>query len=550
MSYYKLILNGSEARLALKNGSDILAKAVIGTLGPKSRNVGLNRQYPGPQIIHDGVKIAQEIRLKNPFEDMGASYVYDAAKKTNDLAGDGTTTATLLANKIIQDGFNLIEGGLVDGVMTGKVNAMELRDYLQSYAEIVCDRLTKRAKAIKETDRKEIEQIAYVSSGDKAIGQLVCDAYEKVGREGVIMVEDSAGYESSLSTHEGMEFENGYLSAFFQTNPDKEICEYQDGYVLLTDYTISDAMQLVPIVEKVIKDNNKPLLIIANDVVGVALKALIQTKVRLSAKLVAVVAPEFADRRIEMLKDIAILTGGILVSKDLGKQLVDVELSDLGRFSSIKVSATHTAISPKDPDAEEIEQRVNAIKDQLRETTNDFKKQRLEYRLGRLSQKVAIINIGGVTNSDISEKRERAVDAIGAVKSAMAEGIIPGGGTTLYEIADELEEEWMEKNLEGDALQASALTLNTLRAPFETILTNAGLNVQKTLDLINLLPDTVKNRGYDIVAKRAGDLMHLGVVDPVRVTRLAVYNAFHIASQLLTTESLISDDIEEDNKKV
>src|SRR5581483_3083817 len=539
---YKLLTFKKEAREKLAAGADKLAQAVVSTLGPRSRNVALNRSYPAPLILHDGVSIAKEIQLRDPFEDMGAVLLRVAASKTNDLAGDGTTTATLLGNTLIQEGFKLTEGGVVEGVITGKINPMKLREDLMAYADIIIKKLEEKTIPVKK--KEEYQQVATISSASPEIGKLVADALEKVGKEGVIMIEDSNSFESALEFQEGMEFENGFLSPYFATDPDKMIAEYKDGYVLMTDKKISDPMEIVNIADQVIKDANKPLLIIADDVVGAALQSLVLTKLRINAGLVAVIAPEFGERRKEMLEDIAVLTGGNVIAKDLDKKLPDVKLGELGRFRSIKVSKTNTSIKPINPDAEEITERVNAIKTQIDAEENAFKKERLEYRLSKLSQGVAIITVGGGSASEIKEKRERVIDAVNATKAAMADGIVAGGGIALLEIAEELSRDAKKDDL------AFKLVYQAITAPFRTIIENAGENPDSVLKHMAALEGTnVENRGYDIVGRKVGDMIKMGITDPVKVTKLAIRHSFSVASMMLTTDTLVTDPYEDDNKK-
>lgn len=525
MSTYKLVIHGKPAREKLAKGADQLAQAVISTLGPSSRNVGLNRPLR-PIIVHDGVTIAQEIRLKDPFEDMGAVFLREAASNTNDLAGDGTTTATLLGNTLIQEGFKLVEGGVVDGVMTGRVNPMAMRKELLQYADIIIEEIIKKAKKL---EKNEWEAVAAVSAADAVMGTLVAQALEKVGPDGLVMIERTTSFDSSIDVQEGTEFDNGLLSPYFVTDSDRMIAEYQDGYILLTDYLISDPMTLVPLVEKVIKEENKPLLIIADDVVGPALQALVLTKLKAGARLVAVVAPEFADRRREALEDLAILTGGRVISRDIKKPLQDVELADLGRFRSLKVSLTHTTITPKNPDTEEIKERSGAIKKQILEEENRFRLDKLIARLAKLSQSVVTINVGGGSESEIKDKEERINDAVHATKAAIAEGVVAGGGVCLRDIARDL------KPI-GDA-HVHSLVLRALRAPYETILRNAGISVDG---------EHPEGYGMDVVTGNDAQMLAAMIMDPAKVTRLAIKHAFSIAATVLTTECLVSADPEEE----
>lgn len=527
MSDYKLIKYGKEARDALKNGANKLAQPVISTLGPRSRNVALNLPYPAPIILHDGVSVAREIRLQDPFEDMGAVLLKEAAVKTNDLAGDGTTTATLLANTLIQEGFKLVEGGAAEGVITSKVNPMVLREELLKYSDKIIELLDKKAKKLSE--KKDYRQVAKISSASEEIATLVSDAIEKVGANGLVMVEQGTGFESSLEIKTGMEFDNGYLSPYFVTDSDRMICEYSDAYVLLTDYTIADAMQLVPVVEKVMKDNNKPLLIIAEDVVGPALKALAMTKLRSGARLVAVMAPDYGERRKEMLEDLAVLTGGVFISKDLDKKLEDVELKQLGRLSSLRITQSTTALTPKHPDRDEITDRATAIDQQMNAETNEFKKQKLKERLSKLVGMVAIINVGGGSDSEIKDKRERVIDSIYATKAALAEGIVPGGGVALRDIAAELFEGESKNNI--DLLIAKALC-----EPYFKIIENSG---------IETLP-VKEGEGIDVITEKVVNMFETGIIDAVKVIKLAIKHSFSVAATFLTTDYLVTDDVEKD----
>lgn len=529
---HKLILFGPEARKKLANGANQLAEAVVSTLGPRSKNVAINQEYPAPKIIHDGVSVAREIRLKDPFEDMGATLIREAASKTNDLAGDGTTTATLLANTLLQEGIKLVDGGIVEGVFTGKVNAMELRERLIEASKVIDKKLTSMATKLSKSE--ESLQIATISSGMKEIGLLVTEAIEKVGKDGVIMVEEEGASDSWVEIQEGMEFDNGYLSPYFVTNPDRMVAEYEDVYILITDQIIADGMSLVPLIEKVTKEG-KPLLIIAGDVIGPAMQALILTKLKASLPVLAVIAPEYAERRKEMLEDIAVLTGGTVLAGELNKKIADVQLKDLGRAKRIKVTASSTAIIPMFPDKEEIEERVLAIKKQIETEENSFKKTRLEMRLGKLSQGVAIIRVGGASISEIKEKKERVIDAVYATKAALSEGIIAGGGVTLRDIAAEWEV--------TDAIDT--LVFKALIAPYSRILTNSGMEDpqldQKTMKV------SIFGQGIDVTGDRTKrvDMIKTGVIDPVKVTRLAIQHAFSVAAIMLTTDTLITDDPEE-----
>lgn len=539
----KQIIFGQDAVKKLATGANKLATAVVSTLGPRSKNVAINREYPGPEFVHDGVSVAREIRLEDDFEDMGATSLREAASKTNDLAGDGTTTATLIANTLIQEGFKLVSSGISDGVIHGQENAMVLRDRLFEYSDKIVALLDKAAKKVKT--EAEREQVATISAGSAEIGKIVVQAINKVGNDGIVMVEKGTSFNDTVTFQEGMQFDNGFLSPYFVTNPSRNTVEFDKCYILLTDHTIADPMQLVPIIEKVTKENI-PLVIIAADVVGPAIPTLVLTKMRTTTQLVAIMAPGFADTRREMLEDLAVLTGGRVMSRELGDEIKNVEIKDLGRARSVLVTPTTTTISPEHPDSEEIKERLASIQERIDAETNDFKKGKLQERLAKLSKGLAIIEVGGATDAEISEKKLRVEDAVHAIKAALAEGIIPGGGIALLNIAQSL---FAVGDSASTTDQTGLLVEKALRAPFETLLKNSGDDLEKVSMLIDSLPDTVKNRGYDLINKKAGDMYNFGIVDPVKVTKLAVIHAFSVAATILTTDTLITD-AKEDIQKV
>lgn len=531
----RVIVFDNDARNKLAKGADILARAVTSTLGPRSKNVAIDT-YPSPTILHDGVSVAKEIKLKDPLEDMGAKLIREASTKTNDLVGDGTTTATLLANEIFQGGLKLIQGGLDDGIIVNKTNAMDIRDRLTLYTDKIDSIIDKFSKKItKKEDRK---RVATISAGSEEIGELVTDAFEKVGSDGLVMVEESADFNSSIDYQEGMEFDNGYLSPAFITDPHRMEAKYEGGehFVLLTDYNIADGMKLVPIVEQVIKEygNEKALLIIANDVVGSALQALTLTKIRTGAPLIAVMAPEYADRRKQMMEDLAILTGGIVISQESGKKLEDVKISDLGRARSIKVTQTHTVIVPLNPDSEEIKERCNVIKDQIDKEENPVKKESLQLRLSKLSQGVAVIKVGGSSSIEIGDKVERVRDAVYALRAAVTDGIVPGGGVALLKVYKELFGEVMDPvdTMIGEALMS----------PIKTIIKN----VDGDVDLDKLK----EGEGFDMITKKIVNMYEAGIIDPAKVTKLAVRHAFSVAGTMLTTACLIADEQDDSVQKI
>lgn len=533
MESKKLLLFGKDARQKLALGADKLAQAVVSTLGPRSRNVAIN--FPlAPKVYHDGVTVAANIRLTDPFEDMGAVLLREAALQANLNVGDGTTTSTLLANTLVQEGMKLIDGGIVDGVMVERVNPMVLRERLEIAARDIIKQLDTLSVSV--TDRKSYERVAVISSGFEDIGKLVADAIEAGGKDAVIFVEEGASFESDMILEEGLEFDNGYLSPYFATDPDRMICEYKDAYVLLTDQRIADGMTLVPIVEKVAK-TGKPLLIVADDVIGPALQALVLTKLKARLPVVAVVAPEYADRRKEMLEDIAVLTGGTVISKDLGKSLENVLLSDLGEARSIEVSQTHTRIIPSDVDQEEVNERIESIKLQIKEEANAYRKQRLEYRLGKLSNKVATIRIGASSETNIKEKKERAIDAVYATKAALQEGVVAGGGVTLRDIALAMDIK--------DSIDE--LIFKALIAPYRRILLNSGLEPGEPTK--TGLKTTTSGIGINVMNNTQVHMVEAGILDPVKVTKTAIERSFDVAAVMLTTDTLVTDAPEEKHEK-
>ena len=526
----KKILYGNEARRALANGAHKLASAVVSTLGPRSHNVAINREYPAPLVVHDGVTVAREIRLEDDFEDMGATLLREAASKTNDLAGDGTTTATLIANTLVQEGLKMIESKIRDGVVVGRTNVMQLREDLIRNSVLVCDELLKRAKSINAGD--DAGKVALVSSGDERLAKIVTEAIEKVGLSGMLMVEEGGSFETTLEYQEGYEFSNGMLSPYFATDPHRMISELTDCFVLVTDMRIADAYDIVDIIEAV-KKVNKPLVIIADDVTGPALQTLVMTKLRLGFESVAVVAPEFADRRRMALEDIALLTGATPIFHDADKQLRDVRLSDLGKAKPVIVSQTHTTIAPENVDKEEVEDRISSIREQLKDEQNAYRKARLEERVGKLSGGMAVIKMGGGSVTEVKEMKERVVDAVHAVKAAMAEGVVAGGGVTLAEIALKLFADSKEP--------ADIISYKALMAPLTTILENAGIeSVDKAIN--------DEGWGVNVITGKEVNMVEEGIVDPVKVTRLAVTHAFSVAALILTTNVIMTDVKETKNE--
>lgn len=511
----KLFAFNSEARQKLLNGAKILCDAVVSTLGPRSKNVAIDSDF-STSIIHDGVTVARAIKLKDPLENMGVKLIREASSKTNDLAGDGTTTATLLAYTLLKEGSELLQNDMSKGYVGQSVNAMVIKETLVADSEKIVAELDKISRKFK---KDELQHIAKISSGNDAIASLVAEAMKKAGNDGLVMVERTNSFESIVEHNQGMEFDNGYLSPYFVTDPHRMVCEYEDAYVLLTDYSIADPMLLVPIVEKVIEDGQgkKALLVIASDVIGPALQALVLTKLKSNVPLVAVVAPEYADRRRDMLEDMAILTGGVVFSVDKKDDLKEIKIADLGRVSC-RITQTHTLITPKNPDKEEIDLRANAIKEQIKETTNQFARERLQERLSKLTQGVAVIKVGGDSEVEIGEKKERVIDAVNATKCAIEDGIVAGGGVALRDVAD--------------SIDISDLSKIALKAPYLRILENSGLTAT----------DCVKGEGVNVVTGQKGNMIEMGVIDPVKVTKLAVRHAFSVAGTMLTTDTLIAEE--------
>lgn len=526
----KTILYGAEARKKLASGVEQVARAVASTMGPRSKNVAINRPYL-PHVVHDGVTVARSIKLVDPFEDMGAQLIKEAAGNTNDEAGDGTTTATVLANTLVQEGLKLTEGGIDDrGVIRSSINAMELKDELIAYSEKITTELDKLSKPV--TTSEEIKQVATVSAQNEKIGEMVATAIEKVGKEGLVMIEEANSFDDSIEYQEGIDWDNGFLSPYFITDTGRMIAEYSDGYILITDKVISDPNDLIPIIEKIRKLDNKPLLIVADSIVGSALQTLALSKVNAQYNLVAVSAPEFGDRRKEVLEDLAILTDGVVISNDLNKQLKDVQLYELGRFRKLVVDFKKTELTPLNPDSDEIAERVKTIKEIIAREENSFNKERQQARLAKFTQGVAIISVGGGSVAEIQERKERYIDAVHATKCAIAEGIVSGGGVALIQVAEALEND-------SDVF---GLVRKFLYAPRKTIIDNAGGEVEA-------VGDAKKGMGYDVVSKKVVNMIKAGIIDPVKVTKLAVKNAISVASMILTTETLISEKEEDEKDK-
>ena len=522
----KEILFNEEARRALGRGVDALANAVKVTLGPKGRNVVLDKKFGAPTITNDGVTIARDIELSDPFENMGAQLVKEVSIKTNDVAGDGTTTATLLAQAMIQEGMRNVAAG---------ANPMVLKKGI----ELAVSRLVEeiKNKAIPVSGKNEIAQVATVSCRDEEIGGLIAEAMEKVGNDGVITVEESKSLETGLNVVEGMQFDRGYLSPYMVTDTDRMESVIDNLAILITDRKISAIADLLPTLEKVVK-TGKELLIIAEDVDGEALATLVVNRLRGTFKAVAVKAPGFGDRRKAMLEDIAILTGGTVITEDMGRKLDSVELTDLGTARQVRISKDETTIVDGAGSKDMIAQRVAQIRAQLAETTSDFDKEKLQERLAKLSGGVAVIEVGAATEVEMKDKKLRIEDALNATRAAVEEGIVAGGGTTYIDIMDALD----SIDAKGDVATGVALVKRAIEEPVRQIAYNAGLEGSVVVEKVK---HTDKGIGFNALTEEYEDMVSAGIVDPAKVTRSALQNAASIASLVLTTETIVADKVEE-----
>ncbi len=514
-----------EARQALLKGIDTVAKAVVTTLGPKGRNIAIDKKWGAPNIIHDGVTVAKEIELQDPFENMGAQLVKEAATKTNDIAGDGTTTATLLAQQMTQAGMKNITAG---------ANPMVVRKGMEKAVDAVTKELKKIAKPIK--DKEEITQVATISAGDSEIGTKIAEALEKVGRDGVVTVEEGKGFEIEIEYKEGMEFDRGYVSPYFVTQPDRMEAEIDSAYILLTDKKISSIQDMLPFLEKFVKVS-KNLVIIADEVDGEALATLVVNKLKGTFNVLAIKAPGFGDRRKEMLQDIAVLTGGTVISEDTGRTFESIDMPDLGQADKVWADKDNARIIGGKGDQSTIQSRISLLKRQISETDSDFDKEKLEERLAKLSGGVAQINVGAATEVEMNEKKERVKDAVGATKAAIEEGIVPGGGVALLKVRKVLDE---VKVANDDERTGVDIVRDALEQPIRWLAKNAGEDDGYVVRTI--LDDKSKvSFGYNALTGEFGDMLAMGILDPVKVTRSALQNAASVAMMVLTTEGLVTD---------
>ena len=522
----KEILFNEEARRALGRGVDQLANAVKVTLGPKGRNVVLDKKFGSPTITNDGVTIARDIELPDPFENMGAQLVKEVATKTNDVAGDGTTTATVLAQAMIQEGMRNVAAG---------ANPMILKKGIETAVKTLVEEIKKRS--IKVSGKSEIAQVASVSAADEEIGGLIAEAMEKVGNDGVITVEESKGLQTALNVVEGMQFDRGYISPYMVTDPDRMEAVMDNPYILITDRKISAIADMLPTLEKVVKVG-KELLIIAEDVEGEALATLVVNRLRGTFKAVAVKAPGFGDRRKAMLEDIAILTGGTVISEDMGRKLDSVELTDLGTARQVRITKDETTIIDGAGDKDVIAKRVNQIRAQVEETSSDFDREKLQERLAKLSGGVAVIEVGAATEVEMKDKKLRIEDALNATRAAVEEGIVAGGGTTFIDIIPAL------NTLEatGDVQTGINLVKRAVEEPLRQIAYNAGLEGSVVVEKVK---NTEAGVGFNALTEEYIDMVKAGIVDPAKVTRSALQNAASIASLVLTTETIVADKVEE-----
>ncbi len=524
----KEIKNGAEAREALGAGVNKLADTVRVTLGPKGRNVVLDKSYGAPLITNDGVTIAKEIELADPFENMGAQLVKEVATKTNDVAGDGTTTATVLAQAMIDEGIKNLAAG---------ANPIILRKGMKKATDCAVDAIAKMSSKV--TGKDQIAKVASISAGDEEVGQLVADAMEKVSNDGVITIEESKTMKTELDVVEGMQFDRGYVSAYMATDMDKMEAVLDDPYILITDKKISNIQEILPLLEQIVQNGAK-LLIIAEDVEGEALTTLIVNKLRGTFNVVAVKAPGYGDRRKEMLKDIAVLTGGQVISEELGLELKDATLEQLGRAKSVKVQKENTVIVDGEGSKEDIQARIAQIRAQLEETTSEFDKEKLQERLAKLSGGVAVIRVGAATETEMKESKLRLEDALAATKAAVEEGIIAGGGSAYIHASKEVAK--LADTLEGDEKTGAKLILKALDAPLFHIAHNAGL---EGAVIINKVRESEIGTGFDALHEEYVDMVKVGILDPAKVTRSALQNATSVASTLLTTESVVANIKEE-----
>jgi len=527
----KEVIFGEEARRKILDGVEKLASVVRVTLGPRGRNVGIEKKFGSPDIVNDGVTIAEEQEYKDQFENMGAQLVKEVASKTNDVAGDGTTTATILAHTLVKEGFKMVAAG---------ANPMALKRGIEKGARVVVDELKKMAKKL--STKEETAQVATISANDPEIGRIVADAMEEVGEDGVITVEDSDTIDTYYEVVEGMRFDREYLSPYFVTDPKKMEVVLENPYILITDRELKNAMELIPLLEK-IAQTGKPLLIIAKDVTGEALSTLVLNKLKGTLTSCAVKAPGFGDRRKAMLEDIAILTGGVVVAEDAGMEIKSTTLDMLGRAEKVKVTHEDTTIIGGKGDPNAIKARIDQINEQIKTTDSDYDREKLEERKAKLAGGVAVIKVGAATETELEEKKHRMEDALEATKAAVEEGILPGGGVALLNTSKALDK--LEAELEGDEKVGVQILKRALEEPARQLAANAGL---EGAVIVERLKQEKQGVGFDVVREEFLDMFEAGIIDPTKVTRSALQNAVSIAGMLLTTEALVAE-IKEEKKE-
>lgn len=522
----KIIKFNEDARKALEVGVDTLADAVKITLGPKGRNVVLDRGFGAPMITNDGVTIAKEIELRDPIENLGAQIVKEVATKSNDVAGDGTTTATVLAQALIKEGLKMVASG---------ANPVFIRRGMELASKKVIEELTKRAKKVESNE--EIAQVGAISAGDVEIGQLIAQAMEKVGESGVITVEEARSLDTTLEVVEGMQFDNGYLSPYMVSDSERMVVEMDNPFVLITDKKIANMKELLPILEKTV-ELGRPMLIIAEDVEGEALATLVVNKLRGTLNIAAVKAPAFGDRRKAMLQDIAILTGGEVISEEKGIKLETADINFLGQAKKVRITKDNTVIVDGLGEKDAIQARIGQIKNSIAETTSDYDREKLQERLAKLSGGVAVIKVGAATETEMKERKLRIEDALNATKAAVEEGIVPGGGTILIQIAKAIE----DFKLEGEEGLGVEIVKKALSAPLRQIVINAGIDAGVVIEKVK---NSENGIGFDAAKEEYVDMVKAGIIDPAKVTRSAIQNAVSVSSVLLTTEVAVGNEKEQ-----
>ena len=525
----KQLVFSEEARRKLKNGIDVVATAVATTLGPKGRNVALDRKFGSPTITHDGVTVAKEIELEDPFENMGAQLLKEAATKTNDIAGDGTTTSTVLAHAIVTEGLKTLAAG---------ANPMLLKRGIEAASKMVADEI--RKQSIDITTKEEIGNVATISAQDRAIGELIAEVMDKVGKDGVITVEESKGLEFEQEYVEGMQFDRGYISAYFITDAEHMEAVIQEPYILIHDKKISAAQDIVPVLEKMVQVGKRDLVIIAEDLDGEALATLVLNKLRGMLNVLAVKAPGFGDRRKAMLQDIAVLTGANVISEETGRKLETTTIADLGRAEKVVADKDNTTLVGGKGEEAQIRGRIEQIRVEIEKTTSDYDREKLQERLAKMSGGVAIIRVGAATETELKEKKHRVEDALSATRAAVEVGIVPGGGVALINAMSALDGLKMDSD---DAKIGVSIVRKALEVPMRKIAENAGKDGSVILDTVRRTQKEKKNHniGYNVISEAYVDMIKDGVIDPAKVTRGALENAASIAAMILTTEALITD---------